>query len=57
MNNEPVYYYLQDNNQVVYYPQVTYRPQQLQAVLSVVITIALIVIIGSQAVKSVKEIL
>jgi len=55
MNSEPVYYYLQD--QAIYYPQATYQPQFLQEVLGVVITLALIIIIGGEVVKSIKEIL
>lgn len=56
MNSEPVYYYLQDDNQVVYYPQTTYQPQFLQGVLAAVINVAFIIIIGGEVVRSIKGI-
>ena len=46
----------QEDNAPAYYPQATYQPQFLQGVLTVVITIALIFIIGGEVVKSIKGI-
>jgi len=49
-------YWPQETNEMAYYPQVTYQPQFLQGVLGVVITVALIIIIGGEVVRSLKGI-
>jgi len=49
-------YWPQEANGTVYYPQTTYQPQFLQGVLAAVITVALIIIIGGEVVRSLKGI-
>lgn len=55
MKYRPVVYYPQTENQVVYYPQATYRPQWVQAVLPLMIAAYIGFIMLSEVTRSIKS--